>query len=313
MMKIFYSLDQAKGIPNPVVTTGTFDGVHVGHQVIIRRLNKLAEDIGGESVLITFHPHPRKVLYPETQGKGLMLICSQKEKIELLKNTGLQNLIILNFTIEFSKISSHSFIEDLLVGKLRAKTIVVGFNHHFGHNREGDYEYLYKLSRKHGFEVEEIPEQDIQNESVSSTKIRTALLDGNIQRANAYLDHYYMIIGDFYLNEERSNELELKIFDVKSDEDVKLIPPDGVYAVNLETSKGITKGMLSVSGRISGESSFSDKLRLEFYPLSDIDQQGNLITIYFHKRIRDKSLDQHSEIIKNQIVRDIKEVEELIY
>jgi riboflavin kinase / FMN adenylyltransferase len=312
-MKIFYSIDEAKGIKNPVVTTGTFDGVHVGHQVIIRRLNKLAEDIGGESVLITFHPHPRKVLYPDTQGKGLMLICSQREKIALLEKTGLQNLIILNFTIEFSKITSHTFIEDLLIGKLKAKTIVVGFNHHFGYNREGDYEYLYKLSRKHGFEVEEIPEQDIQNESVSSTKIRTALLDGNIQRANAYLDHYYMIIGNFYLNEERTKELELTIFDIKADEDVKLVPPDGLYAVNLETNSGISKGMLSVSGRIAGESSVSDELKLEFYPLSEIDLQSTQITIYFHKRIRDKSPDQSLDSLKKQLARDIKEVEDLIY
>lgn len=312
-MRIFYSLDEAKGIKNPVVTTGTFDGVHVGHQVIIRRLRKLAEDIGGESVLITFHPHPRKVLYPDTQGKELMLICSQKEKIALLEKTGLDNLIILNFNIEFSKISSHSFIEDYLVGKLKAKTIVVGFNHHFGYKRQGDYDYLYKLSRKYGFEVEEIPEQDIQNESVSSTKIRKALMEGNIQRANAYLDHYYLIIGEFYLNEKRSQELELKIFDLKLDEEVKLIPPDGVYAVNLETHAGITKGMLSVLGRIPGESSLSDELKLEFYPLTEIDLQSTQIIIYFHKRIRDKSPDQCLDSLKKQLTRDIKEVEDLIY
>lgn len=194
-MRVHYGFDEVGAITNPVVTTGSFDGVHLGHKVIINRINEIARSIGGESVLITFYPHPRKVLYPETAGKNLMFILSQREKIELLSKTGLDHLIIVKFTLEFSKISSVQFIRDYLISKLNARYIVVGFNHHFGHNREGDYEELKQLSSELKFMVEEIPEQDIQQETVSSTTIRKALLEGKIQRANAYLDHYYMIIG----------------------------------------------------------------------------------------------------------------------
>ena len=195
-MQIHRSFDNLHAIKNPVVTTGSFDGVHIGHKVIINRLNSLAGEINGESVLITFHPHPRLVLYPETAGKTLRLINTQREKIHLLEKTGLGHLVIINFTKEFSETTSQQFVEDILLGKLHAKKIIVGFNHHFGHNREGDYSYLYKLTKDHNFEVEEIPEQDLENETVSSTITRKALSEGRIQRANAYLDHHFIMMGE---------------------------------------------------------------------------------------------------------------------
>ena len=134
-MQIHRSFDSLKGIKNPVVTTGTFDGVHLGHKVIINRLNDLAKGVKGESVLITFHQHPRKVLYPEA-AKELKLINSQQEKIYLLEKAGLDHLVIINFTKEFAKTTSNEFVENILLDKLQAKIIIVGFNHHFGHNRE---------------------------------------------------------------------------------------------------------------------------------------------------------------------------------
>ena len=130
-------------------------------------------------------------------GKDLLLINSQQEKIELLQKTGINNLVIIPFTLAFSKMSSIDFIRSILVGKLHASKIVIGFNHHFGHNREGNFDYLYELGKFYNFSVEEIPEQDIQNETVSSTLIRKALQEGRIQRANAYLDHHYIISGQF--------------------------------------------------------------------------------------------------------------------
>ena len=194
-MKIFRSFEEAKNIRNPVVTTGSFDGVHIGHKTILNRLKMLAEKYNGESVLITFDPHPRKVLYPETAGKDLKLINSQEEKLELLEKAGLDNVIIIEFTREFSKITSEEFVRDILHGILNARVVVVGFNHHFGFNKEGDYKQLWGWQEKYNFEAEEIPEQEVQHETVSSTKIRKAISEGYIQRANAYLDHYYMIMG----------------------------------------------------------------------------------------------------------------------
>ena len=159
-MKVFRNFDEASGLRNPVVTTGSFDGVHIGHKTIINRLKMLAEKHNGESVLITFHPHPRKVLYPDTAGKDLKLINSQEEKLLLLEKAGVDNVIIVEFTREFSKITSEEFVRDLLKGKLGAKVVVVGFNHHFGFNKEGDYRQLWEMQEKYAFEAEEIPEQN---------------------------------------------------------------------------------------------------------------------------------------------------------
>ena len=159
-MRVFNSFEAAAVIRNPVVTTGTFDGVHIGHKTILNRLNKLAREVAGESVLITFHPHPRVVLYPESAGKGLKLISSREEKIELLRKAGLNNLIIIEFTREFARTTSEGFVSEYLHGILKAKVVVVGHNHHFGFNQEGDYRKLWEMRTKYGFEAEEIPMQE---------------------------------------------------------------------------------------------------------------------------------------------------------
>jgi riboflavin kinase / FMN adenylyltransferase len=155
-MKIFRGFKEAQSIRNPVVTTGSFDGVHIGHKTILKRLGILADKYNGESVLITFDPHPRKVLYPETAGKELKLINSQEEKLILLEKAGLDNVIIIEFTREFSKITSEEFVHDILHDILNARVVVAGFNHHFGFNKEGDYRQLWGWQEKYNFEAEEI-------------------------------------------------------------------------------------------------------------------------------------------------------------
>ncbi|HYW94342.1 MAG TPA: riboflavin kinase [Bacteroidales bacterium] len=313
-MKVYHSLDDVKAITNAVITTGTFDGVHVGHQVIIRRLKKLAADIGGETVLVTFHPHPRRVLYPQTEGRDLMMICSQAEKIAFLEKTGLDHLVILPFTREFSKITSHSFVEDILIKKLNARIIVVGFNHHFGHHREGNYKYLYNLGRLYKFEVEEIPEQDIQNESVSSTRIRKAVTEGNIQRANAYLDHYYTISGTIQINHSASGLFDLAIFPCLPDDNTKLMPPDGVYAVSFFHGDQQVRGMLSVQHHAIVNSFISPATAIEFHPFRNPEGMDNSqVTLRFHKKIRDGFSSVNSADITTQLKKDIKTVEELIF
>lgn len=233
-MQVHYGFDNVGYIKNPVVTTGSFDGVHIGHKAILKRINDIARSIDGESVLITFYPHPRKVLYPENAGKNLVFILSQKEKIELLSKTGLDHLIIVRFTLEFSHISSVDFIQHFLIAKLHARFVVVGFNHHFGHNREGDFEELKRLGLQYNFGVEEIPEQDIQQETVSSTAIRKALLEGKIQRANAYLDHHFIIMGTLGKGAHIFQRAGFPTLTVQIEEAGKLIPHEGIYAVTLE-------------------------------------------------------------------------------
>jgi riboflavin kinase / FMN adenylyltransferase len=309
-VRIFSDFEAVGSIRNAVVTTGSFDGVHIGHKVILQRLKKLAMETGGETVLITFYPHPRKVLYPDTAGKDLFLINSQREKIELLSKAGLDNLIIANFTREFSQITSVDFVRNILLNKVHARKIVIGFNHHFGHNREGDYEELRKLGIEYGFEVEEIPEQDIQNETVSSTKIRKALLEGNIQKANAYLDHHYIIIGELQKPNPLLEEIGFPSFAVRIEEESKLIPPDGVYAVGVMDSEKIRRGMCFIKKR----SNLSTEATVEFF-LFDVPDHlaGNSATILFHKRIREEKTLSTPEELKRQLLIDKAQIDELIF
>lgn len=313
-MKIFYDINHLTGIKNPVVTTGSFDGVHIGHKTILNRINQLAANIDGESVLITFHPHPRKVLFPESAGKTLLLINSQKEKIELLRKTGIGNLIILNFTREFSEISSIDFIRNILVSKLHVKKVVIGFNHHFGHNREGNYEYLYELGQYYNFGVEEIPEQDIHNETVSSTLIRKALLEGKIQRANAYLDHHYIIMSQLYDGSESCKKINLPTLRIKIEEENKLVPCDGVYAVNVLVDGEYYKGILNIKNSLPLELRKIDKIIIDLHLF---DYPGKLIghtaVVFFAKRIRDELTFSDSGEMEKQLKADLIEVDELIY
>ncbi|MCF8219095.1 MAG: hypothetical protein K9J21_08940 [Bacteroidales bacterium] len=307
-MKIHYGLDNIGKVKNAVVTTGSFDGIHMGHKVILRRLNILAAEMDGESVLITFYPHPRKVLYPETKGKELKMISSQKEKIRVLEETGLDHLVIIEFTREFSKVSSEQFIMDVLVEKLKAKLVIVGFNHYFGHNREGNFDFLRKLGEEHGFEVEEIPEQDIQNETVSSTKIRKALTEGNIQRANAYLNHIYLIIGKCEACKQPLKDFDIETHGIEIEESEKLIPPIGIYAINAEWDEEHIRGVFfHLPDHING-THLCFKLFDNIEPPKEQD-----ITLYFHKRIRDASFFNGSLPEKKSIIQVMEETMELIY
>jgi len=313
-MQVHYGFDQANNIKNAVVTTGSFDGVHIGHKTIINRINEIARKIDGESVLITFYPHPRKVLYPETDGKDLMFINSQKEKIELLRKTGLDHLLIVNFTIEFSKVSSHDFVRNFLIEKLNAKYIVVGFNHHFGHNREGDSSYLYNLKKEFDFEVEEIPEQDIQHETVSSTTIRRAIKEGRIQRANAYLDHQYIIIGCLGKGTHYFTNVGFPTLTVQIEEAGKLIPPEGIYATSLEWNSTSYKAMLIVWGEKFDNHSQKGNQNVEIHILDFNKEFPNSdATIYFHKRISSVIEINNSNRLKRLLDQGLEAISELIY
>jgi riboflavin kinase/FMN adenylyltransferase len=307
MMKVFYNADDAKGIiKNAVITTGSFDGVHIGHKIIIDRLNQLAKNINGESCLVTFHPHPRKVLYPEQ--KDLKLINSQEEKIELLSKTGLQNLVIIPFSVNFSKTTSHDFITDILIGKLNARVIIVGQNHHFGHNRSGDYSYLYELSEKLKFQVEDIPLKDIENETVSSTKIRRALSEGNIMRANAYLDHHYIVTGKLQKPDRIAGLPDRACYKMNIGEEEKLIPPQGIYATHVSLNGQALKSMTIITS--------ADQLKriihtvlFDEYP----EIEGKCGTLYFHKKIKGAEIIFDNKLVPDELKEAREDIEDLIY
>jgi riboflavin kinase/FMN adenylyltransferase len=213
---------------------------------------------------------------------------------------------VINFTIEFSKTTSYNFVNDILLDKLNAKIIVVGFNHHFGHNREGDYEYLYELSKNKDFTVEEIPQQDIENEAVSSTRIRKALKNGNIQRANAYLDNHFIMSGKLNYPYNLSDNNNLSAAQFITEEDVKLIPPEGVYAVSIEINDTLYKSMLLI-----GEEKNEKKI---FIPdiYKKINVEDEFCKIYFQKRIRcgNVLLDKN---LNNTLKKDKEKISELIF
>jgi riboflavin kinase/FMN adenylyltransferase len=294
-MQIHHSLEFLPKIPSPVVTVGSFDGVHKGHRTIIQRLNALAERVGGASVLITFSPHPRKVLYPETAGKDLQMINSLQEKSLLLEEAGLDHLVVMEFTRDFSKTTSEDFVKHFLVGKLHAHTIVVGFNHFFGHNKEGSYDSLYRAREKYGYRVEEIPEQEIQNETVSSTKIRKALREGNIQRVNAYLEHIYMVQSELGKAGTSFAKSAQNSFEFRPKDLLKLLPPEGSYAVSIHAREASMKGVVQISDSGNLLIPLNTKLSLE----------EDMITIRFHKQIESGHHTPVEEVLET--------VRELIY
>lgn len=302
-MEIHYSFDENYKILNPVVTIGTFDGVHAGHRAILKRLKVLSEKVKGESTLITFSPHPRKVLYPDTLGKNLKMICTQNEKIHLLQETKLDHLFIIHFTYEFSKVSAEQFVRNFLVNKLHAKVIVVGFNHHFGYDKQGDYQYLYEMKDYFGFMVEEIPQQEIDQETVSSTRIRQTLNQGLIQKANAYLQSHFPFFGKV-LNIEKFDK-ELTMIVVQTDEVEKIIPPTGIYAGAFQYQLQKLKCLIIIY-----DHQFDYLPRLEVFFQNDCKiNVGEDIEVYFAKELKlddtvgniNVALEEHLEVI-NQLI-----------
>jgi riboflavin kinase / FMN adenylyltransferase len=306
-MRIFRGFDEAQGIKNPVVTTGSFDGVHIGHKTILNRLRMLAQKYDGESVLITFDPHPRKVLYPETAGKDLKLINSQEEKLELLRGAGLDNVIIVEFTREFSRITSEEFVRDYLCGKLNARVVVVGFNHHFGFNKEGDYKHLWQWREKYNFDAEEIPEQEVQHETVSSTRIRKAISEGYMQRANAYLDHYYIIMGVPERYEPESDAALPKFLAVPLTEECKILPATGIYAVSVVSGKEESKAM----ALILPENGNNPRVLLNLFE-GENNFAGTRSKILFHKMIHGTVSFSDPSII-HRLEHSVAEISDLIY
>lgn len=293
-MQVHHSLDFIKPIPAPVVTVGSFDGVHVGHRVIIQRLNDLAAKVAGASVLITFSPHPRKVLYPDTAGKNLKMISSFSEKCLLLEEAGLDHLVVIEFTRDFARTSSDEFVKDYLLDKLHAHTLVVGFNHFFGYNKEGSYASLYRDREKYGYRVEEIPEQEIQNETVSSTRIRKALREGNIQRANAYLEHFFLILTKLEAVQGTRKEGDFSAYGFRVDDEHKLMPPEGAYAVSFQNHSRIRKGLVLITS--------ARNILLPLEPFFCTVEE--VFRIQFHKQIesgfftsQEKLLDRVRELI----------------
>lgn len=299
-MRVYRNIEEFENKHNAIVTTGTFDGVHYGHQKIIARLKEVAVQSQGETVIITFFPHPRLVLFPE--DNDLKLINTMDEKIALLEKAGIDHLIIIPFTKEFSRLSSLEFIQQIIVDKIGTKKLVIGYDHHFGKNREGSFEHLKHYAPEYGFEVEEIPGQDINDVAVSSTKIRNAILNGDVTTANSYLGYPFNITGSVKKGDQIGRTIGYPTANIQVPETYKLIPGDGIYAVKVNVHHKDYYGMLYIGNRptVNGLSKVIEVNIFDFN--QDIYDEN--IKVEFHKYIRgDKKLKGLDEL-KSALAED---------
>lgn len=245
-MHLYKDLNNLPKFNNTALTVGTFDGVHKGHQKLIERLNKKALAINGESLIITFHPHPRAVVKTEPEIK---LINTIEEKVALLEKFGIQNLVVVPFNRTFSNQSPYEYIENFLIKNFNPKVIIIGYNHKFGKDREGNIHLLKTESKKLGFEVEEIAKHEVQDISVSSTKIRKHLLNGEIELANNLSGHSFTLTGTVVKGQQLGSKIGFPTANLHINDLAKIIPSAGIYAVLVKTASTQFKGMLYIGIR----------------------------------------------------------------
>lgn len=282
-----------------VVTIGTFDGVHVGHKKIIKRLVNAGINSHLKSVVLTFFPHPRMVLQKDT---GIKLINTIDERSEILNSLGLDFLLIKEFTQEFSRLSAEDFVKDILVNKLNAKKVIIGYDHRFGRNRNADFEDLKRFGETYGFEVEEISAKDIDDVSVSSTKIRTALGEGDIIKANTFLGYNFMLTGTVAKGKGLGKQLGFPTANIKIEEDYKLIPRYGSYIVNSLIDGQLIYGMMNIgmNPTVHGD---TESIEVHFFNF-DTTIYNKKIQINLLNRLRDEQKFESIDALKNQLIID---------
>ena len=284
-MNVFYGLNNLPQFVHAVITIGTFDGVHKGHQVILQNIVKKAKETHGESVIITFEPHPRFVISPNQ--KNIFLLNTLDEKIENLKKQNIDNLVIVNFTKEFANMEADEYIKNFLIEKFHPHTIIIGFDHQFGRNRQGNFKMLEDYKNQYLFCLEEIPMQVIEENKISSTKIREAILIGDVEKAKRYLGENYTIEGKVVEGEKRGRQIGYPTANIEIQNPYKLMPAKGVYAVRVCIDSKHFDGMMN----IGNNPTFVDtnKLFLEVNIFNfDEDIYGKIIKVFFVKRIRDE-------------------------
>lgn len=290
-----------------VVTIGTFDGVHNGHRRVIEQVKATAAKIGGESVLLTFFPHPRMVLFPNTEQ---LLLNTEEEKIALVRDLGVDHLIVHPFTREFSMLSSAAFIEQILVSGLHTKRLVIGYDHHFGKDREGSFENLKKSGPQFGFEVEEISAHETDNIKVSSTRIRTALATGQVDVANNLLGYDYRLTGTVVKGQQLGRKIGYPTANIISPEPYKLIPGNGVYAVYVIHEGKKYRGMMNIGIRptVDGLHRTAEVNIFDF----NADIYGESLTVEFVKWVRGEQKFPGLDALKEQLANDKIAVQKLL-
>lgn len=319
-MKIYRNLDEFQPLDFAIVTIGTFDGVHVGHQKILNKLVELAKDNTGETVLLTFYPHPRLIINPDDDS--LRLINDIEEKVERLALAGIDHLIITPFTRDFSNQTAEEYISNVLVNKIGCKKIVIGYDHHFGKNREGTIKDLIHNSQIFDYTVEEIPEQDIEDVAVSSTRVRESLIKGDILTANKYLGYPFELTGTVIRGDQIGREIGFPTANLHIHEAHKLIPAYGIYAVEVEIyprsteiktghyyqpePERVAQGMCYIGTRPTVDG-MNRKIEVNLLDFND-DLYTKTVRVKFLQFIRHDQWFESLELMQEQIKKDEKEI-----
>lgn len=313
-MRVHRDITNLPSFKNAAITIGTFDGVHTGHLQIIQQLKKEAEKNNGESVIITFHPHPKMIVRQEiepAERKKIELLNTLDEKIELLRQQKIDHLVIVPFTLEFSNQSAENYISDFLVSQFHPSTIIVGYDHHFGKGRKGDYQLLELFEKAYGYKVKEIPEHVLHHVTISSTKIRNALKEGDIDTANECLGYEYFFEGKVIEGNQLGRQLNFPTANLEINDADKLIPADGIYVVTVQIGKesctsfspeSFHKGMMSIGIRPT----IGDNKRMIEVNIFDFEKNiyGRRVRVTVKKFLRKEENFITLEALKVQMAKD---------
>ncbi|MBS1774057.1 MAG: bifunctional riboflavin kinase/FAD synthetase [Bacteroidetes bacterium] len=299
-MAIFYNTDRLPDFKNAVVTIGTFDGVHLGHKVILNEAVKYANKTGGESILLTFEPHPRKLLFPD---KSIQIITPLEQKLELITAAGIQHVIVVPFNKAFSELTAEAYIKDFLVSQVKAKTIIIGYDHRFGNDRQGDINLLKQYATYYHYNIQEIPAQLIDDAAVSSTKIRKALSEGNITDANTMLGREYSFIGNVVHGTQLGRTIGYPTANMKPIADEQLIPAEGVYAIKAKWNKQELKGMLNIGYRPTVTNEMRLKIEANLFDFNE-NIYNQTLEIIFIERLRNEEKFPSIDALKEQLAKD---------
>ena len=299
-MKVFTSIPDYPFENKSIVTIGTFDGVHLGHRVILKRMKEIAKKTKGKSVLLTFSPHPRHVLHKDNQN--MKLITTLQEKQDLINQTGLNNLVIHEFTKNFSRMKPANFVRDILVEQLNVHTLVIGYDHHFGRNREGSIQELTALADLYDFNIEKIDPQHFEDVTVSSSKIRKLIEKGEMVKAKQYLGYEFMLNGKVITGNSLGETINFPTANIVVENKWKMLPADGVYAVKIVLKKKEYKGMMNIGQKPTVDGN-GISLEVNIFDFTQ-DIYGKGIEIRFVKRIRDERKFENLLGLKKQLLID---------
>ena len=308
-MKIYNTFSEFVKVPNAIVTIGTFDGVHLGHKAILKDMVKTAKEIGGETVVITFYPHPRQVL--NINAANLRFITTQEEKLKRLEMSGVDNVIVVNFTKEFSRVSSEDFISEYILKHINPVKLVIGYDHHFGNNRMGDFNLLNEMQNKYNFELQRIEAHDVENIAVSSTKIRHSLQQGDVERANALLGYQFSYVGKVVSGNKIGRELGYRTANIELEKEFRLIETAGVYATYVDYDGKEYKSMTYIGKKPTVNNEEIENIEVHLFDF-DGDLYDKVIKVRFVKRVRGEHKFESLDALKKQIQIDEKSIKEIL-